>query len=71
MFKNKVMCVTITGFSYMTPSTISFCVCMIFLLQKFFGTGSDVLFTLHFQVVKMQVIRTAMPLQLRTRVVET
>jgi len=35
MFKNKIMCVTITGFSYKTSSTISFCMCLIFLLQKF------------------------------------
>jgi len=33
MFKNKIMYVTITGFSYGTLSTI-ICVCLIF-LQKF------------------------------------
>jgi len=45
MFKNKIMCVTITGFSYRTPSTISFCVCIIF-LQKFVALA--VLFCLLF-----------------------
>jgi hypothetical protein len=59
MFNNKIMCVTITGFSYGTSSTISFCLCLIFLLQKFVALA--MMFTVHCQVVKMQVIRTASP----------